>query len=121
MSRIGIRLRSRSTRALPCPWPARVLTAQPALLLPRRKPAAWLASAVLLLGSIRLTTAAFAAELTLVSRTVYQGSQLHICDGAGGKLICPGFSGRLVRDLDLFAEWLEVGGWSFGPDGNLDA
>ncbi|MFO0724994.1 MAG: hypothetical protein U1E65_14540 [Myxococcota bacterium] len=65
-----------------------------------------------LILAIPAARSAQAAELTLISRTIYQGSQVRLYND-------PSIS--LFRDLDRFAEWLEVGGYSFGPGDNFDA
>jgi len=53
-----------------------------------------------------------AASLTLISRTYYQGSQIRLFDSANIDAF---------RDLNRFAEWLDVSGWSMGPSGQFDA
>lgn len=56
--------------------------------------------------------AAHAAYLSLVSRTLYQGSMLRL------------FPDREIdrfRNLNRFAEWLDIGGYGFGPRAGLDA
>jgi hypothetical protein len=53
-----------------------------------------------------------AAALSLVSRTIYQGSRLRLV---------PDRDSEAFRDLNRFAEWLEVGGFAFGPGDDVDA
>lgn len=67
------------------------------------------ALALLLVPSLE---AARAAELSLVSRTVYQGSQLRLFNDPNAPVF---------RNLNRFAEWLEVAGYSFGPGEGFDA
>lgn len=50
--------------------------------------------------------------LTLISRTIYQGSQIRLYDDD---------TIDRFRNLNLFAEWLDVSGWSLGPEGQFDA
>lgn len=52
------------------------------------------------------------AFFTLTSRTFYQGSQIRLSDDP---------EDDRFRDLNQFAEWLELNGWSLGSEGQFHA
>jgi hypothetical protein len=68
-----------------------------------------LAALVLALGP---ASAASAASLTLLSRTLYQGSLVRLYEDADRDAF---------RNINQFSEWLDVGGWSLGESGQFDA
>lgn len=66
------------------------------------------------------TGPALAPSVTLISRTIYQGSQLRLYSVDDGAVFEDARYDR-YRDINLFAEWLDVSAWSLGPSGQFDA
>lgn len=78
---------------------------------PLHRRCAWLGSIAIGLALLA-PIPAHGAALSLTARTVYQGSQLRLRPDRD-------FEG--FRNVNLFAEWLELGGYAFGPGGDFDA
>lgn len=72
--------------------------------------ALWRSLAVL--AVLAASTPASAAWLSVTSRTLYQGSQIRLF---------PDRNEDRFRNLNRFAQWLDVGGFAFGPGDDLDA